>query len=142
MLNGQFYNAAVRADAPDSAFTSAFQHSEIEIAPAPKAPALPHRDPEKPAAHVSDCLALLPSGPDAVRRLKLHRFRAAVRRAGPSAARSRCGFSQCTLQPKRRQAPYRRLLLRFLLTKTIVIKRTPPAARLSPQLGLRAGQHR
>ena len=25
------------------------------------------------------CLALLPSGPDAVRRLKLHRFRAAVR---------------------------------------------------------------
>ena len=40
----------------------------------------PHRDPEWPAAHVSVCLALLPSGPDAVRRLKLHRFRAAVRR--------------------------------------------------------------
>ena len=40
-----------------------------------------HRDPEGPAAHVSVCLALLPSGPDAVRRLKLHRFRAAVRRA-------------------------------------------------------------
>jgi hypothetical protein len=37
-----------------------------------------HRDPEGPAAHVSVCLALLPSGPDAVRRLKLHRFRAAV----------------------------------------------------------------
>src|SRR3954463_2428216 len=37
--------------------------------------------PGGPAAHVSVCLALLPSGPDAVRRLKLHRFRAAVRRA-------------------------------------------------------------
>ena len=36
------------------------------------------RDPEEPAAHVSDYLALLPSGPDAVRRLILHRFRAAV----------------------------------------------------------------
>jgi hypothetical protein len=33
------------------------------------------------AAHVSDCLALLPSGPDAVRRLRLHRVRAAVRSA-------------------------------------------------------------
>jgi hypothetical protein len=41
----------------------------------------PHRDPEEPAAHVSDCLALLPSGPDAVRRLRLHRVRAAVRSA-------------------------------------------------------------
>ena len=40
-----------------------------------------HRDPDKPAAHVSDYLALLPSGPDAVRRLKLHRVRAAVRLA-------------------------------------------------------------
>src|SRR5918995_2212907 len=40
-----------------------------------------HRDPGGPAAHVSDYLALLPSGPDAVHRLKLHRFRAAVRRA-------------------------------------------------------------
>ena len=38
-----------------------------------------HRGPEGPAAHVSDYLALLPSGPDAVRRLKLHRVRAAVR---------------------------------------------------------------
>ena len=38
--------------------------------------------PGRPAAHVSDYLALLPSGPDAVRRLRLHRFRAAVRRAG------------------------------------------------------------
>src|SRR3954454_18396961 len=47
--------------------------------PTPRCP--PHRDPEKPAAHVSICLALLPSGPDAVRRLRLHRFRAAVRRA-------------------------------------------------------------
>ena len=35
--------------------------------------------PGRPAAHVSDYLALLPSGPDAVRRLRLHRFRAAVR---------------------------------------------------------------
>ena len=38
-----------------------------------------HRGPDEPAAHVSDYLALLPSGPDAVRRLKLHRVRAAVR---------------------------------------------------------------
>ena len=38
-----------------------------------------HRGPEKPAAHVSIYLALLPSGPDAVRRLKLHRVRATVR---------------------------------------------------------------
>ena len=34
-----------------------------------------------PAAQLRDCLALLPSGPDAVRRLILHRVRAAVRRA-------------------------------------------------------------
>src|SRR5687768_9505670 len=39
--------------------------------------------PGRPAAHVSDYLALLPSGPDAVRRLRLHRFRTAVRPAGP-----------------------------------------------------------
>ena len=39
----------------------------------------PSRDPEEPAAHVSDYLALLPSGPDAVRRLRLHRVRAAPR---------------------------------------------------------------
>jgi len=38
-----------------------------------------HRGPDDPAAHVSDYLALLPSGSDAVRRLKLHRVRAAVR---------------------------------------------------------------
>ena len=48
----------------------------------------PSRDPEEPAAHVSDYLALLPSGPDAVRRLRLHRVRAAlrpvtIRRAAP-----------------------------------------------------------
>gem|GEM_PF-5424674 len=41
----------------------------------------PHRGPGGPAAHVSDYLALLPSGPDAVRRLILHRFRTAVRPA-------------------------------------------------------------
>src|SRR5690606_34711024 len=35
--------------------------------------------PGAPAAHLRDYLALLPSGPDAVRRLKLHRVRAAVR---------------------------------------------------------------
>ncbi len=35
--------------------------------------------PGAPAAHLRVCLALLPSGPDAVRRLKLHRVRAAVR---------------------------------------------------------------
>ena len=62
-----------------------------------------HRDPEKPAAHVSDCLALLPSGPDAVRRLKLHRFRAAVRRTGPAGRTLPCGFSQCILRPDSRQ---------------------------------------
>ena len=33
------------------------------------------------AAHVRICLALLPSGPDAVRRLTLHRFRTAVQPA-------------------------------------------------------------
>ena len=36
--------------------------------------------PGGPAAHVRIYLALLPSGPDAVRRLKLHRFRTAIRR--------------------------------------------------------------
>ena len=41
--------------------------------------ASPSRAPEEPAAHVSDYLALLPSGPDAVRRLRLHRVRAAPR---------------------------------------------------------------
>src|SRR5688572_10322687 len=35
--------------------------------------------PGRPAAHLRVYLALLPSGPDAVRRLKLHRLRAAVR---------------------------------------------------------------
>jgi hypothetical protein len=40
-----------------------------------------NRGPENPAAHVRICLALLPSGPDAVRRLKLHRFRTAVQSA-------------------------------------------------------------
>src|SRR5688572_14631491 len=35
--------------------------------------------PGAPAAHLRVYLALLPSGPDAVRRLKLHRVRAAVR---------------------------------------------------------------
>src|SRR5436190_2841231 len=34
-----------------------------------------------PAAHSSICLALLPSGPDAVRRLELHRFRTAMQPA-------------------------------------------------------------
>src|SRR3954470_15820102 len=34
--------------------------------------------PGRPAAHVRIYLALLPSGPDAVHRLRLHRFRAAV----------------------------------------------------------------
>jgi hypothetical protein len=45
-----------------------------------------HRDPDDPAAHISDYLALLPSGSDAVRRLTLHRVRAAVR---PVATRER-----------------------------------------------------
>src|SRR5438552_18624134 len=40
-----------------------------------------NRGPEGPAAHVRIYLALLPSGPDAVRRLKLHRFRTAVQPA-------------------------------------------------------------
>src|SRR5712672_1539820 len=35
-----------------------------------------------PAAHVRIYLALLPSGPDAVHRLKLHRVRAAVQSVG------------------------------------------------------------
>src|SRR5216684_8851529 len=39
------------------------------------------RGPEGPAAHVRIYLALLPSGPDAVRRLKLRRFRTAVQSA-------------------------------------------------------------
>ena len=41
--------------------------------------ASPSRDPEEPAAHISDYLALLPSGPDAFHRLRLHRIRAALR---------------------------------------------------------------
>src|SRR5437660_8781926 len=40
-----------------------------------------NRGPEGPAAHVRIYLALLPSGPDAVRRLKLHRFRTAMQSA-------------------------------------------------------------
>src|SRR5437762_13687308 len=40
-----------------------------------------NRGPEEPAAHFRIYLALLPSGPDAVRRLKLHRFRTAVQSA-------------------------------------------------------------
>ena len=60
-------------------------------------PGGPHRDPEEPAAHVRNCLALLPSGPDAVRRLRLHRVRAAVRPARNS---------ECTLPPGTRQAGY------------------------------------
>src|SRR3954469_566297 len=40
--------------------------------------------PGAPAAHLRVCLALLPSGPDAVRKLKLHRVRAAVRPAKSS----------------------------------------------------------
>src|SRR5437762_13854064 len=40
-----------------------------------------NRGPEEPAAHLRIYLALLPSGPDAVRRLKLHRFRTAVQSA-------------------------------------------------------------
>src|SRR5262249_28150015 len=39
--------------------------------------------PGRPAAHFRIHLALLPSGPDAVRRLKLHRFRTAVQFASP-----------------------------------------------------------
>jgi len=65
----------------------------------------PSRDPEEPAAHVSDYLALLPSGPDAVRRLILHRVRAAPRPvtsssggiSGPFAQRS----VQCTARLQR-----------------------------------------
>jgi len=37
-----------------------------------------NRGPEGPAAHFRIYLALLPSGPDAIHRLKLHRFRTAV----------------------------------------------------------------
>src|SRR5436190_21539988 len=40
-----------------------------------------NRGPEGPAAHARIYLALLPSGPDAVRRLRLHRFRTAVQPA-------------------------------------------------------------
>ncbi len=72
-------------------FSIQTQHSAL-----PKAP---HRGPEKPAAQVSDCLALLPSGPDAVRRLKLHRFRTAVRCSGPSATVWSHGIHQCTFLP-------------------------------------------
>src|SRR6476659_580472 len=51
----------------------------------PTLPRVPPR-PGEPAAHVRICLALLPSGPDAVRRLKLHRDRAAVRLAAASSS--------------------------------------------------------
>ena len=65
-----------------------------------------HRDPEEPAAHVSDCLALLPSGPDAVRRLRLHRVRIAVRPDAlwlrpPNGVGARV---ECTSRVTRRQA--------------------------------------
>src|SRR5437867_3345036 len=39
-----------------------------------------------PAAHGRVCLALLPSGPDAVRSLALHRLRTAVHSAKPSSS--------------------------------------------------------
>src|SRR6476661_3799154 len=56
------------------------QHSAFNIHHSLRA--LPR--PGEPAAHVRICLALLPSGPDAVRRLRLHRDRAAVRLAAAS----------------------------------------------------------
>jgi hypothetical protein len=75
-------NAEVKFEFYTVEFSMSFsiQHSPFSICRVADGDAA-HRDPEKPAAHVSDCLALLPSGPDAVRRLRLHRFRAAVRRA-------------------------------------------------------------
>src|SRR6476661_4905276 len=74
------------------------QHSAFNIHHSLRA--LPR--PGEPAAHVRICLALLPSGPDAVRRLRLHRDRAAVRPAAAS-------ILKCTRGPPHRQA--RRIML-------------------------------
>ena len=65
----------------------------------------PSRDPEEPAAHVSNYLALLPSGPDAVRRLKLHRVRATVR----PIATGRTPSVRCHLLPIKTQTRLRLL---------------------------------
>src|SRR5215218_7794878 len=63
--------------------------------------------PGEPAAHVRICLALLPSGPDAVRRLKLHRDRAAVWLGAVRTAASERAATiiKCTRRPAHRQAP-------------------------------------
>src|SRR6058998_3842852 len=53
-----------------------------DVAPEVESPWAPPR-PGAPAAHLRIYLALLPSGPDAVRRLRLHRARAAVRPTTP-----------------------------------------------------------
>ncbi len=66
----------------------------------------PSRDPEEPAAHVSDYLALLPSGPDAVRRLRLHRVRAAPRPVTtPLGGRGRPEMSQSIAGSRPDQGP-------------------------------------
>ena len=96
----------------------------------------PHRDPEAPAAHFSDCLALLPSGPDAVRRLRLHRVRIAVRPAGhltpprPSRSGKRKGSHSPASQPvsSMRPAVSHRLVTapvrgRALLARDVVLAR-------------------
>ena len=62
MLNAEvndecgFYNVEVRLKQQFSLYFS-IQHSAFRIAPAAKAAAPSHRDPEKPAAHVSDLLS-------------------------------------------------------------------------------------
>jgi hypothetical protein len=76
------------------------------------------RDPEEPAAHVSDYLALLPSGPDAVRRLILHRFRAAVGAAAIGGLPVYCTTaSAANSHPCNSQLPNSQLHLRQLPTR-------------------------
>ena len=58
------------------------------------------------------CLALLPSGPDAVRRLRLHRFRAAVRRASRHASPLGSASDRCTAFGARGLGAPRRLKTR------------------------------
>src|SRR5439155_8905250 len=82
------------------------QSSELQIA---ESSCRLNRGPESPAAHVRICLALLPSGPDAVRRLKLHRFRTAVQSA--TTVRLKPDTTDAGSNPRRRSGSNRTLLM-------------------------------
>src|SRR5438034_8690884 len=87
-----------------------------------------NRGPEGPAAHFRIYLALLPSGPDAVRRLKLHRFRTAVQSA--TTVRLKPDTTDAGSNPRRRSGSNRTLLMPATTAGPSVL-RFPTAARAS-----------